>query len=71
MIGKLPESGNETSINWIFTSKGNNENIHVKVDLLKFTPNIKDTIYRKKLIFLFAIGRCYLNFYHLFIFINR
>jgi hypothetical protein len=51
MIAKLPEPGNEMGINWIFTSNGNNENIHIKVDLLKLTPTIKDTIYRKKFIF--------------------
>ena len=62
MIAKLPEPGNEMGINWIFTSNGNNENIHIKVDLLKLTPTIKDPIYRKKIIFLFSRQRYCFNF---------
>ena len=51
MIGKLPESGNENNIHWIFTSKSGNQNTGINVDLLEFTPTKTDNSFRENYFF--------------------
>ena len=48
IVGKLPESGNETKIEWVFTETEDYLKEKANVELLTLFPKIEDQNYRKK-----------------------
>ena len=50
VIGKLPERGSETEINWCLTDSKDELMDSTDVELINLMPKIPDTVYRKILI---------------------
>ena len=58
LIGKLPQRGSESKIEWIFTDEDDSLHQKANVQLVTLSPKVDDANYRKKcskLLFLFII----------------